>query len=293
MVKTEDIVERIKNVNSEKFPKGVKTISVSNVIGRLHEKFDKEGQAARCFEKYYDDQTSKYFHMTTEDILAQWEAKATESKKYGIMSDNYIEFRTQGHTEFERPDFLKLHNIDENEVRPLINKPLKNAFDGFDQFYNTLTGMNTPVSKYSYLTRELTLYYKVGDTIVKGRFDALFQHTFNGEPTQLILIDWKTNEEISTSSFGNKMMYGPCYNLQDCNFNHYSMQLQIYKKALLEIYHIEDFIGGNNPFAISTYIVQLGKLQEQNMKYFNMIPSKDLDNIVDDAILFAKDHPND
>ena len=291
-IKTEDIVERIQKVNSEKFPKGTQTISVSNVIGRLHEKFDKEGQAQRCFEKYFEDQTSKYYHMSAEEILNQWEAKANESKKYGIMSDNYIEFRTSGHSEFERPDFLKDHNIDENEVKPLINKPLKNAFDGFDQFYNVLTSLGGNEFKYSYLARELTLYYKVNDVVVKGRFDALFQETFSNEPSKFLLIDWKTNEEISKSSFGGKKMFGPCYNLQDCNFNHYSLQLEIYKQALLKIYHLDDLLQ-TNMSGIQTFIVQLGKLQEHNMKFYNMIPSCDLSSIVDNAILFAKDNPND
>ena len=121
--------------------------------------------------------------------------------------------------------------------------------------------------------------------IVKGRFDALFKETGpNDVINRLLLIDWKTNEDISMTSFGNKKMYGPCYDLIDCNYNHYSIQLGIYAKALRETYGIYE-----NANDITTFIVQLGKLQPDGKTFYNMLASRDVSNIVDDCILYANE----
>lgn len=53
------------------------------------------------------------------------------------------------------------------------------------------------------------------------------------------VIDYKTNKEIKKESFRNwegihQMMTGPVAHLQDCNFNHYALQLSIYLYIILK-----------------------------------------------------------
>ena len=51
------------------------------------------------------------------------------------------------------------------------------------------------------------------------------------------IIDWKTSKEIKTVSFKGKMGNHPVTsNIMDCNFNHYALQLSLYR-YLLENYH--------------------------------------------------------
>lgn len=51
------------------------------------------------------------------------------------------------------------------------------------------------------------------------------------------IIDWKTSKEIKTVSFKGKMGNHPVTsNMMDCNFNHYALQLSMYR-YLLENYH--------------------------------------------------------
>tara|TARA_Y100001934_G_C12120243_1_gene662768 strand:- start:71 stop:778 length:708 start_codon:yes stop_codon:yes gene_type:complete len=51
------------------------------------------------------------------------------------------------------------------------------------------------------------------------------------------VIDWKTTKEIKTASFKNKMGIHPISSdLMDCNFNHYALQLSMYR-YLLETYY--------------------------------------------------------
>lgn len=279
MIDITKISETIREINEREFPKGTPTISVSNVITQLHEEFDKDGQAQRCFEKYFNDPNSKYYQMSAEDIKQSWEDKANASKKYGRLSDKYIEFRMNGHSPEERNEFLISNNIEnENEDFPFIGKPLKRAFDGFDEFYDKMQhGFES--FRYEFIERELTLYYRFSDVIVKGRFDALFSFMSNNHPQSLVLVDWKTNGEIEKNSNYGKKMYGPCYKLDDCNYNHYCMQLEIYKQALINTYHV------CNKEEINTFIVQLGKEAFEH-NYF-MHPCINMEDYVNNAILFA------
>ena len=49
---------------------------------------------------------------------------------------------------------------------------------------------------------------------------------------QLIIIDWKTNKEITTESFMHKFGFPPIEHLPDCKFSHYSLQLNLYEFIL-------------------------------------------------------------
>lgn len=53
------------------------------------------------------------------------------------------------------------------------------------------------------------------------------------------VIDYKTNKEIKKTSFVNwegisQKMLGPCAHLDDCNFNHYALQLTTYLYIMLK-----------------------------------------------------------
>jgi hypothetical protein len=56
------------------------------------------------------------------------------------------------------------------------------------------------------------------------------------------LFDYKTNKEIKTKGFTNwegitKKMHTPCNHLDDCNFNHYALQLSTYMYIMLKHNH--------------------------------------------------------
>ena len=54
------------------------------------------------------------------------------------------------------------------------------------------------------------------------------------------IIDWKTSKKIKTKSFKNKMGNHPVTsNLMDCNFNHYALQLSMYRYILENYYGVK------------------------------------------------------
>jgi ATP-dependent exoDNAse (exonuclease V) beta subunit len=46
------------------------------------------------------------------------------------------------------------------------------------------------------------------------------------------IVDWKTNKAIYQTAFKGKRMSPPLSHLEDCNYNHYSLQLSFYAKML-------------------------------------------------------------
>ena len=71
---------------------------------------------------------------------------------------------------------------------------------------------------------------------VSGQIDLLIV-----DGLDITIIDWKTNQKIDKQSFydknrkSNVMMKHPLNNLQDCNFNHYQLQLSLYAYMLQQI----------------------------------------------------------
>ena len=66
---------------------------------------------------------------------------------------------------------------------------------------------------------------------------------------KFLVIDWKTSGSIDKENKWEKM-FGPLYDKDACNLNEYTIQIQMYKKALSEVYEIAP------PENIDVYICQ-------------------------------------
>jgi len=58
-----------------------------------------------------------------------------------------------------------------------------------------------------------------------------------GTRIDLHMVDWKRSKEIRRFGFG-KHGKGPCARMPDCNFSHYTLQLNLYKHLLEQNYHV-------------------------------------------------------
>ena len=77
-----------------------------------------------------------------------------------------------------------------------------------------------------------------------------------------MVLDYKTNKEISRSGFMNKRMGAPFGMLQDCNFMHYSLQLSIYANMVEQLTGFKH--TGN--WIISTANLEYGRAQDELIK---------------------------
>ena len=77
--------------------------------------------------------------------------------------------------------------------------------------------------------------WKIYSDILKisGSIDAVFK---NPDGT-ISLVDWKRTPEIMYKSFDDKKGKQPLENVPDCNFYHYSLQINLYRVILEKYYN--------------------------------------------------------
>lgn len=189
---TMNVEEHVYTVKGKKY-KG----SVSTFLKEFFEKFNsKDAISAILKSKKINDPSYEYYGMNEEDIIQHWE--------------NGRNLGTELHAQIE--DYFNTMKIDRSN-RNLDYRFFKNFLD--DHF--DLTPFRS----------ELMIYHERLKLV--GSVDMLFIKP-NGH---FICMDWKRSKRIDMTSFGNK-----CSNFQglehipDCNFYHYSFQLNIYKYIL-------------------------------------------------------------
>lgn len=242
-----NIQEYIENKNKELKDLFKKTLSVSKLNEYLKESFDEITMAENCYQKGLKDPTYKYAGMSVNEILTQWHDKANESKHYGRLLDEYTDLLSN--KKDNDLELWKLNNNFNNDNR------LNNYCKGVDQFIDFII-LNT---NYYYVGREIPIFYenKNGNKI-NGRLDYLL---YDDNTDSYIIIDWKTTENITIKNNYNKHLLGPAYMLDECDMNLYTIQLFIYKLALVNTYKL------TTANKISTYVCNLLRESDNNIYY--------------------------
>ena len=250
----QNIIEEQNKVLREEY-KG--SISVSKLCNEfIKQKFDELGEAMKCAKRGETEPNYKYAGMSVDDILNQWHEKSEKSKYYGRMADDF-----SGMILENKLDELEQWKIKKNFYE---DKLLNNICNGFLQFYDFISAK----TNYKFVAREISLYTQTpnGDKI-NGRLDNLF---YDENTNAYIIIDYKTTEKMSIRNNYGKRLLGPAYMLDECDMNVYTIQLHIYKKALVDTYHLTTYDK------ISVYVCNLlrepfndilYKLYGQNFKF--------------------------
>lgn len=244
-----EYIKRLRNLDNEFVNKNLHYITISTVNGLLSKPFDSLGVAKKCEEKG-KKVDCQWTGKTAEEIIKMWEDKASVSREYGKKVDAYTEVRLEGNQ--DDIDMYMLDNDVDNDER------LKGHIKAFDEFYDRIMKSSDVV----FVGREIEVWnkVKVGDDefYVKGRLDALF---YNKRTDTWIIIDWKSNENITTQ--GTKWtehLLGPAKDLLALDWNTYTLQVYNYKEALLQNYLPE----GTEPSHVQCMIVNLPKKEYDN-----------------------------
>ena len=211
-------MENVPTFDNSFVDKTLPTTSISTILGMVQEPFDQKGVAQKTFEKRFNEPESEYYRMTVEQIIEKWQQKGQISLQYGRLNDNYIGIVLEG-TEDDKDLFYLDNDVDGDER-------LRTQVRAFDEFMADLP------SNIVFVARERTLYYKLGEHYVKGRFDALFYDT---EKKKWIIVDWKTSGTVDTvpTRYTTKLL-GPARIFDALNWYTYTMQVYFYKTALIE-----------------------------------------------------------
>jgi len=165
--------------------------SASAIIENFVEPFD---------SKYWSEYKAKQRGVTADVILAEWKDISDEACRKGsdfhYMCECY---------------YMGIPWKNEGQVcDKLVNM--------FNEYVKKIEG------KLIHVQSEVVMADDELD--IAGMCDQLYWSTHrNG----LVLFDWKTNKKLELKSSYNNKMKGIFSYLDDCNYNHYSIQLAIYK----------------------------------------------------------------
>lgn len=144
---------------------------------------------------------SKYYGKTKQQIKEEWETSGKEASNLGTLMHADIE------------NYLN--------QEPVLN-PNCVEFQYFMQFWEGFQTVNPTFKPY----RTEWLVFDE-DKRIAGSIDCTLADA-NGN---IVILDWKRSKEIKkTNSF--EKGFGPLSKLDNCNYNHYMLQLNIYRHIL-------------------------------------------------------------
>lgn len=186
----------------------IKWISVTTLVSNFKKPFDAEKTAARVSK----NKRSKWYGIDPKAIIAIWNGEADRATTLGTYYHNQRESDICSFASIEREGIPVPVISPVQEVNGLKQAPLQKLDSG--------------------VYPEHMVYLKSAG--ICGQSDLV--EVVNG---YVNITDYKTNKEIKTEGFRNwegdteKLLY-PVAHLDDCNFNHYAIQLSIYMYIILK-----------------------------------------------------------
>ena len=185
-----------------------KWVSVTTLLSALKQPFD----AVTIAEKSSKSKKSKWYGMTPEAIQKAWKA---ESERACNLGNWYHDQREQ--------DLINCETIVRHDSTLPVIKPL---IDGQGKKLAPLQKLINGIYP------EHMVYLKSAGICGQSDLVEVANDTVH-------ITDYKTNKKIDKTSFVNwegvsKKMLGPLAHLDDCNLNHYNLQLSIYMYIILK-----------------------------------------------------------
>lgn len=177
-------------------------VSVTKVISKFKQPFDSKKISSRVSK----NKKSKWYGKSEEAILKAWEDEKNRSLDLGNWYHNKMEsFLLNSETVLVNDTVLKVHKpeVDENGYKISHNPSLEEGVYPELFIYNNNLG-------------------------ICGQSDIV--EIINNK---IYITDYKTSKDVKKESFVNwegisSKMLSPLSHLDDCNFNHYSLQLNLY-----------------------------------------------------------------
>lgn len=182
-------------------------ISVTGLLGLYKEKFEEDKWAAI---------KAKKLGILPEEMKRVWKQNNLYSTHRGTILHNYIEnFYNNKIVPYDKETVEKDLGVDEHHR---LRDEIQQLTTQFKDFYKDTPDL-LPLKK----------EFVVGDihgTKICGMLDLI---AYNTKTDTFEIYDYKTNKEIKFSSSFNKQLLAPLDDIDECEFNVYSLQLNVYK----------------------------------------------------------------
>jgi len=181
--------------------------SVTEVVGKFKEKFNAEAQSVKSSK----NKRSKWYKIPPKKILEIWNNESNRAMTLGTFYHN------QRETDLIDLDTLTIEGEELPIIPPKIIDGLKYAPD-----QKLISGIYP----------EHFVYLKSAG--ICGQAD--YVEIINGK---INVTDYMTNKEIKNKAYRSwegipKMMTDPIGHIEDCNLNHYNLQLSLYMYIILK-----------------------------------------------------------
>lgn len=205
-------------------------MSVTKFVGEFKPKFDPISASIKASK----NKKSKWYGLPPEEIQGYWSKESERAMTTGTF---YHDQRESDVTSLDTLNNLPV-------VRPIVIDGIKYAPE-----QKLLPGIYP----------EHFIYLK--SAAICGQSDRV-----EVNDNTIDIIDFKTNKEIKKESFKNwegisQKMLGPCSHLDDCNLNHYALQLSAYLYMILK--HNPSF----KPGKLILHHIKFKKLGEDKFGY--------------------------
>lgn len=216
--------------NNPLFMRGL--LSVTTFVHHLFPEFDKVDALAKGRR---GRNRRKYEGRTDEEVWQEWEDNRIKSANDGtIMHENIENYYNNLPHQTDTKEFqlfwqYQQNLIEENRIRPWRTEMMVTDLDLM-------------------LVGSIDMIYEF--------IQADEQFTENGK-RRLVLADWKRSKEIKMSNHWQQGCVSLTKDIDDCNYEHYRMQLNIYKIILERRYNV---------VVIEMYLIVLHPNQDDYMK---------------------------
>jgi hypothetical protein len=182
-------------------------LSVTSLISNIKQPFDADTMAVKSSK----NKKSKWYGLTPEEIKLAWKAEAKRATDLGTWYHNQRE-----------ADICEIENMERHGFTIPIFKPIEKEGIKYSPEQKLKDGVYP----------EHMVYLKSAG--ICGQSDLV--EVVNG---QVHITDYKTNKEIKVEGFTNwegitQKMSPPVNHLDDCNLNHYALQLSMYMFIILK-----------------------------------------------------------
>jgi hypothetical protein len=181
-------------------------LGVTSFVGKFKQPFDPVAQSIKSSQ----NPKSKWFGIDPLSIQAIWEGEGDRAISHGSK------YHDQRESDILSHDTIQRAGRPIPIIRPIFNAGIKQA----------------PTQKLAEgIYPEHFVYLKSAGLCGQSDRVEVVQNTVD-------VVDYKTNKEIKKTGYrswdGVQKMTGPVSHLDDCNFNHYSLQLSIYLYIILK-----------------------------------------------------------
>lgn len=179
------------------------SISTTGLIHQYSNEFDKWEMSANVARKRGISQL---------EVLEEWRIENLHSTIKGSMIHEFAQSLWEGKDYIFKyddiPDEINIRRLQE-ELLVMSNQAV-NFYKDYKDLYD-LVGCE--------------IYLGVPDFDECGATDMILKSKFSDD---ILILDFKSNKKIDFESFGHKKMLVPLQKYEDCNYIHYSLQLNAY-----------------------------------------------------------------